>query len=194
MNKTTKSTASKYIATGSNSPVTREASTVVIECLVSPLTATDLPTTQVKSTLHKKKERVEDCKTRKAIVATTNSAMTNTVKVLPKVGDRLTGICVTVSAGSTMINCIDGTVSLVTPILVPVYNSTGKVVAMLQVPDNLPTLSISADIPIWKTERCCSIWNNLQSALEDSEAEDYSEESEQGSDEEGGHPTEQKLR
>ena len=29
-------------------------------------------------------------------------------------------------------------------------------------------------------------------ALEDSEAEDYSSESEQGSDEEGGHPTEEK--
>ena len=45
-----------------------------------------------------------------------------------------------------MINCVDGTVSSRTPILVPVYDLTGKVVAMSQVLDNLPPLPISEDI------------------------------------------------
>ena len=36
----------------------------------------------------------------------------------------------TVSAGCIVINYIDGTVPLGTPILVPVYSSTGTVVAM----------------------------------------------------------------
>ena len=73
--------------------------------------------------------------------------------------------------------------------LVPVYDTTGRVVAMLQVPENLLLLPISADIPKGKAGRCSGIWKNLQAVLEDSKAEDYSGESEQGSD---GHPAEEK--
>ena len=77
--------------------------------------------------------------------------------------------------------------------LVPVYDATGRVVATSQVQDYLSPLLISADIPRGKAGRFSGIWKNLQSALEDSEAEDYSGESEQGSNEEDGHPTDEKL-
>ena len=87
-----------------------------------------------------------------------------------------------------MINCTDGSVSLATPILVPVHDPTGKIVAMSQVCDNLLPLPILADIPRGKACRCSGIQKNLQVVLEDGEAEDYLGESEQGSDEEGGHP------
>ena len=99
----------------------------------------------------------------------------------------------TVSKGCTVINCIDGTVSSGTPMLVPVYDATAKIVAMSEVPDNLPPLPISADIMRGKAGRCSSILKNLQSALEDSKTKDYLEESEQVSNEEGGHSTEEKL-
>ena len=91
-----------------------------------------------------------------------------------------------------MINCINGTVFLETPVLVPVYDSTGKVVAMSQVPDNIPPLPIATDILRGKAGRCSGIWKNLHSVLEDSEVEDYLGESEKGSDEEGDLPTEEK--
>ena len=45
---------------GSKSPVTREASTVAVESLVSPLNATERPMTAAKLTPHKK-ETVEEC-------------------------------------------------------------------------------------------------------------------------------------
>ena len=66
MNKTTKSTAAKENAMGSNSPATRDVHTVAVESLISPLNATMRPATMAKSTCHKKKEAVEDHKTRKA--------------------------------------------------------------------------------------------------------------------------------
>ena len=67
---------------GFHSLTSREASTVAVESLFSPLIVTKKPVT----------------------------------------GDRLTGSWVTVSTGSALINCTDGSVSLSTPILVPVYN------------------------------------------------------------------------
>ena len=70
---------------------------------------------------------------------------------------------------------------------------TGRVVAMPQVPNNVPPLLISADILRGKAERYSGIWKNLQAVLEDSEAKDYLEKCEQGSNEEGGHPTEERL-
>ena len=76
--------------------------------------------------------------------------------------------------------------------LVPVYDTMGRIVAMSQVPENLSPLSISADIPRGKSERCSDIWKNLQAVLEDREPEDYLEESEQGCDEDGDHPAEEK--
>ena len=45
--------------------------------------------------------------------------------------------------------------------------------ALSQVPDNLPPPLVSADIQRGKAGRCSSIWKNLQSVLEDSDAEDY---------------------
>ena len=100
------------------------------------------------------------------------------------------GSQVTASIGSTVIDCANGTVTLGTTNLVPVYNPTGNVVAMSRVPDNLPPPPISAVIPKGQAGRCSHIWKNLQSGLEDGEAEDYLEESEKGSDEEGGCNTE----
>ena len=91
-----------------------------------------------------------------------------------------------------VINCTDGSVLLGTLILVPVYDPTGKIVAMSQVPDNPTLLPISVDIPREKEGRCFSIWKNLQVVLEDSKAEDYSWKTKQGSDHEGDHPTEEK--
>ena len=52
----------------------------------------------------------------------------------------------TILTGSTVINCVDGTLSSGTPMLVPVYDATGRVVAMSQVTDNFPPSPISADI------------------------------------------------
>ena len=73
-----------------------------------------------------------------------------------------------------------------TPMLVPVYEPTGRIVAMSQVPKNLPLLPILADILKGKAGRCFSNWKNLQVALEPSEFEIYSwEESKKGSNEEG---------
>ena len=69
MNKTAKLTTSKDSSMGSNSPMSREASTVAVENFVSPLIATEQPMTPVKSTLHKKKETVEDHKAREAAKA-----------------------------------------------------------------------------------------------------------------------------
>ena len=65
--------------------------------------------------------------------------------------------------------------------------------ATSQVPDNLPSLPISADIPGGKAGRCSGVWKNLQSVLEDSKAKDYMGEGELGSDEEVDHPIEEKL-
>ena len=177
----------------SNSPLTRVVPTVAVESLVPPHNSFKWPMTPAELTQHKKKETAEDCKARKTAEATTKSSKTKVANVLSEADSGLAGSQVTVSVGSTVINCIDGTVSLGTPILGPVSDSTGKVVAMLQLPDNLPPLPISADIPRGKTGRCSSIKKNLQPALEDREAEDYSGESEQGSNKEGGHPTEEKL-
>ena len=65
---------------------------------------------------------------------------------------------------------------------------------MSQVPEDLlPPPPILADILKGNTGRCSGVWKNLQVMLEDSESENYSgAESEQGSDEEGTHPTEER--
>ena len=131
--------------------------------------------------------------TRKAAEGTSKSSKTKAVKVLAEAGEGLSRSQVTVCAGSTMVNCVDGTVSSGTQMLVPVYNATGRVVAMSQVPDNLPSSPTSADIPRGKAGRCSGIQKKLQAVLEDSKGKDYSVESEQGSDEEGGYPAQEKL-
>ena len=77
--------------------------------------------------------------------------------------------------------------------LVQIYNSTGKRVDMSQVHDKLPPPPISVDIPRGKAGRWSGIWKNLKVVLEDSKAEDCSGESEQGSYDESGQPTEEKL-
>ena len=90
---------------------------------------------------------MEDCKAREAAEATLKSSKTMVEKVLLEAGKGLSGSYVTVSTGSTVINCIDGTMSSRALMLVPVYITTGRVVAMSHVPDNLPSLPVSADIP-----------------------------------------------
>ena len=57
MNKTSKSTASKDNTMGSNSCATREASVVVVESLISPINAIEMPVTPVESTCYKKKRQ-----------------------------------------------------------------------------------------------------------------------------------------
>ena len=78
---------------------------------------------------------------------TTESGKNKAEQPLPEAGNRPTGSQVTMSTGSMVINCTDGLVSLGTSILVQVYGPTWKIVAMSQVPENLPPLPISADIP-----------------------------------------------
>ena len=146
---------------GCNSPAAREVPTVAVESLISPLNYTKRPATPAKSTLHKKKEMAEDCRARKAAEGTSKASKTKVVKVLAEAGKGPSGSQVTVLAGSVMINCVDGTVSSGTPMLVLVYDTTGRVVAMLQVPENLPPLPVSADIPRGKAGRCLGIWKNL---------------------------------
>ena len=70
---------------------------------------------------------------------------------------------------------MDGTVSLGKPMLVPVCDATGIVVAMLQVPENLPLPSVSADIlkgkagrtcrQCWKTVRLRITWRKVSNGL-----------------------------
>ena len=121
------------------------------------------------------------------------SAKAKAVKPLPEAGNGLTGSQVTVSTGFMVINCTDGSVSSGIPMLVIAYNFTGKIVAMSQVPGTLPPPPISVDIQRGKVDRFSGIWKNLQAVVEDSKAEDYSGESEQGSDHDGDLPTEEKL-
>ena len=87
---------------GSNSPASREASTVDVESLVFPLIATEQPMPPVKSTLHKEK-----FKARKATKAAMKQpAVMKAVNPLAKAADELTGSQVTVSTGSMVINCV----------------------------------------------------------------------------------------
>ena len=75
MNKKTKSTTAKDNATGSNSPVTKEVPSVAVESLVfSPKNATERPVSPARSTCHKKKETVKDCKAMKDAEATSKSS------------------------------------------------------------------------------------------------------------------------
>ena len=104
--------------------------------------------------LAQEKETAEECKARKAAKAAMKSTKTKAVKPLPEADDRLTGSLVTISTGSMVINCTDGSISLGTPSLVPVYEPTGKIVIMSQVPENLPPLPVLADIPKEKAGRC----------------------------------------
>ena len=64
---------------------------------------------------------------------------------------------------------------------------------MSQVPDNSSPPPISADIPRGKASRYSSVWKNLHSALEDSEAKDYLGKSEQGFNEKDGYLIEEKV-
>ena len=192
MNKTEKSTAAKENAKGPDSPAARDIPVVAVESLVSPLNATERPAIPAKSTHHKKKETADDCKARKAAEGTPKSSKTK-AKVFAETGKGPSWNWVTILSGSTVINCVDGTVPSGTPMLVLVYNTMGRIVAMLQVPENLPPPPISAYILRGKAGRCSGNWKNLQAVLEDSDPKDYLGESEQGSDEEVGYPTEEKL-
>ena len=135
---------------------------------------------------------MEDCKARKTAKATTKqSAKTKAAKPLPEAGASLTRSWIIVSTGSMVINCTDGLFSLGTSMLVLVYNSTEKIVAMAE---DQPPPPILVDIPREKTGRCCGVQKNIQAAPEDSESENYSgAESKQGSDEVGTHSTEERL-
>ena len=186
-----KSTTPKKNGKGSDSPVTRDVPAVAVEILVSPLNATEWPATQARSTHHKKEETADDQKSSKAAEGTSKSSKTK-VKVLAGTGKGPSRTWVTVSTGSMVINCTDGTVSSGAQMLVLIYNAMGRIVAMLQMPKSLPPLPVSAGILRWKARRCSGIWKNLHAVLEDSKPKDYLGESEQGSDEEGGHPTEEK--
>ena len=125
------------------------------------LNATKRPTTPAKSTHHKKKETAEDHKARQAVEDTSKSSKTKAAKVLAEASKGLSGSQVTVSTGSTVVNCIDGIVSSGIPMLVPVYDGTGRVVAMSEVLDNFPPLPVSVDIQRGKAGRCSSIQKNL---------------------------------
>ena len=57
MNKTAKLTTSKDSSMGFNSPASREAPTVAMESLVSPLIAIEWPMTPAKSNQHKEKRQ-----------------------------------------------------------------------------------------------------------------------------------------
>ena len=96
------------------------------------------------STNHKKKVTAEDCKARKAAKDISKSSKTKAAKVLAEAGEGLSRSSVTVFTGSMGINHVDGTV---TPKLVPVYDATGRVVSMPQVPENLLPPPVSADTP-----------------------------------------------
>ena len=74
---------------GSNSPATREITTVAVEKVVSPHNATEKPVAQAKSTDHKKKETAEDCKARRAAEGTSKSSKTKAVKTLAEAGEGL---------------------------------------------------------------------------------------------------------
>ena len=186
-----KSTTAKENAKGADSPAARDIPAVAVESHVSPLTVTKRPATPAKSTHHKKKETADDCKARKATEGTSKTSKTK-AKVLAEKGEGPSGSWVTISTGSTVINCNDGTVYLGTLMLVLVYEAMGRIVAMLQVLENLPPLPVSADILREKAGRYSSIWKKLQAVPEDSDLKDYLGESKQGSNEEGGHPTEEK--
>ena len=132
-----------------------------------PLTATP-----AKFTHHKKKETVEDCKTRKANGGHLKVFQDQYSECLGR--SRQWAVWeLSVSIVSMVINCVDETGSSGSPMLVPVYNAKGKVVAMLQVQENCPSPPISADILKGKVGRCSGIQKNLQAVLEDSNADDY---------------------
>ena len=77
---------------------------------------------------------------------------------------------------------------------VPVYDAKGNVVAASKIPEDLPPLPVSLDIPRGKSGRCSIAWKNLKTAIEDSEPENNSgAQSEQGSDEEDSQPTEERT-
>ena len=155
MNNTTKSTTAKLNSTRSNSPASREASTVAVESLVSPLIATREPITPAKSTQQKEKETAEDHKAQKDMEATIKqAAKTKAVKPLAETGHRLTRSQVAVS---TVIDCTKWSISLGILTLVPVYYSKRNIVAMAQVPEDPIPLAISADIPSGKTCRYSTV-------------------------------------
>ena len=127
-----KATTSKDNSTGLNSPVSREVSNMAVESLASSLTATKQPTSPAKTTHHKKIESAQDCKAQKATKsATRQAAKTRTVKTLLEVVNGLPRSQVTVSTGSTVIDCANGVVSSGTLELVQVYNAKGNEVAMI---------------------------------------------------------------
>ena len=121
---------------------------MVVKSLGSPLIATKSPTSPVKSTHHKKKESAEDFKGWKTTKAPTKqTAKTKAVKPLSGVVDRLTRNWVKISTSCMVIDCTNGTVSSGTPMLVLVYDMKIHEVAMSQVPEDLPQILISMDIP-----------------------------------------------
>ena len=148
MNKTTKSTVSKHNSVDANNPASREAFTMPVKSLGSPLIATKWHTSPVKSTCHKKKESVEDFKGWKTTKAPKKqTAKTKAVKSLSGVVDGLTGNWVKISTSCMVIDCTNRTVSSDTPMLALVYDMKIHKVAMSQVPEELLQILISVDIP-----------------------------------------------
>ena len=76
------------------------------------------------------------------------SAKSKAVKPLLEAVDRITGSQVTMSMGSVVIDCANGDLSFGTPILVPVYDTKGNIVAVSQVPEILSPLPILVEIPL----------------------------------------------
>ena len=111
-----------------NSHTTREALTVAVESHVFPHVAAEWPMFLVKSTQHKKKEPTDDHKARKATETEARFTKTKAAKTLSEAGNGLTQSQATVSIGHTVTNYINGLIYLGTPVLVPVYSPTGKMV------------------------------------------------------------------
>ena len=188
MNTTTKSASDKDSSTGSKSPASKEVFTVAVEGLTSPIIATKWPMSPAKCTNHKKKESTENPKAQKGAKTTMKqSAKIKEVKSLP---EALTGSRVTMSMDCTVIDFVIGVVSLGMLMLVLVHNTKENIVALSQMPEDLPPLPVSVDIPRAKTGRCTMVQKNLQVALKDGELVNCSgADSKQGSDEEGSQPT-----
>ena len=109
MNKTVNSTTSKYNSTGSNSPASREMSTMAMESLISPLIATEQLISPAKTTCYERKENMEDCKVLTTIeTIMKQAAKTRAGKSLPHAVDQLVRNQVTVPMGSTVIDCGNG--------------------------------------------------------------------------------------
>ena len=78
------------------------------------------------------------------------------------------------STGSTVIDYTNGAVSSGKPMLEPVHDTKGNIVAMPQVPGDLCLLPVSADVQRGMAVRCSMVQKSVQVVLKDSESEKYS--------------------